>query len=153
MCGGNFRIRILCLALVLMTPLSWIVAMERFDDFQSVATNSKHFSGKCRRVVDGDSLYLEGLDTQVRLWGVDAPERDETGYSAAKKSLNRMAYGKLLRCEQQDIDKYKRIVARCFVVQSNANTSSLELNSEQLRLGVAQEYCRFTRNHYGYCRK
>ena len=28
------------------------------------------------RVVDGDSLYLAGQPRQIRLWGVDAPERN-----------------------------------------------------------------------------
>ncbi|NNC54748.1 MAG: hypothetical protein HKO07_03390 [Pseudomonadales bacterium] len=31
----------------------------------------------CRYVVDGDSLYLAGVKAQIRLWGVDAPERGE----------------------------------------------------------------------------
>jgi len=33
-------------------------------------------AGAVIRVVDGDSLYLEGVTAQIRLWGVDAPERD-----------------------------------------------------------------------------
>lgn len=136
---------LLLFALLSCAFISCVWAMESYT---APSSDSLQFIGKCNRVVDGDSLYLEGLDTQIRLWGVDAPERDEKGYSAAKNNLNRLAYGKPLRCVQQDIDKYNRIVARCFVKQNNS-----ELNREQIRAGVAKEYCYFSKNHYGYCKR
>ncbi len=107
----------------------------------------KVYTGLCRRVVDGDSLYLAGLDTQIRLWGVDAPERDESGYDAARSKLIDLALQQNLRCLQQDIDKYGRIVARCF-----RSADSVELNAIQIESGVADEYCHFSRNFYGNCR-
>ena len=110
-------------------------------------TSVEIYSGKCRRVVDGDSLYLDGVEKQIRLWGVDAPERDEDGYTAARKKLTHMALGKQLRCRLKDVDKYGRIVARCYREDDNT-----ELNLQQIESRVAREYCRFTANFYGYCR-
>jgi len=101
--------------------------------------------GKCRRVVDGDSLYVAGQDKQIRLWGVDAPETDEAGYQKAKDKLNKLAFNQKISCATQDIDKYGRIVARCFLPDGR------EINRLLLASGVSQEYCRFTKNYYGYC--
>ncbi len=104
-------------------------------------------TGRCRHVVDGDSLYLQGTDPQIRLWGVDAPERDEAGYQQAKDALHALAKGKQLSCERVDIDKYQRIVARCYLPDGR------EINEAMLDSGLADEYCRFTRNHYGRCKR
>lgn len=101
--------------------------------------------GLCRHVVDGDSLYVQGQKTQIRLWGVDAPERDEPGYQRAKNALSSMAKNKHIRCATKDIDKYDRIVARCYL------DNGKEINRQLLDSGVAKEYCRFTKNHYGHC--
>lgn len=97
------------------------------------------------RIVDGDSLYLRGSDKQIRLWGVDAPERDERGYRDATKTLKALAGERQLRCEIVDIDKYERLVCRCF------RRDGREVNRLMLESGTAQEYCFFSRGHYGFC--
>jgi endonuclease YncB( thermonuclease family) len=122
--------------------------------------------GLARYVVDGDSLYLAGEKRQIRLWGVDAPERDEAGFDAARSVLKKLALNKRLQCWQQDIDRYGRIVARCWPVseksnsddQSNATQApdklldkSLEINRLMIKSGSAIEYCFFTDGYYGFC--
>ena len=107
--------------------------------------NNFENSGRCNRVVDGDSLYIKGQKTQIRLWGVDAPERDEAGYQKAKDALIRLALNKTVYCSTEDIDKYDRIIARCY------DSNGKEINKTLLELGVSKEYCRFTKNHYGFC--
>lgn len=109
------------------------------------------YSGVCRHVVDGDSLYLTGLDTQIRLWGVDAPERDEAGFDAARSLLQRLAANKMLYCEQKAIDKYQRIVARCYL--DKQQSPQQEINRLLLNSKLAKEYCWFSKNHYGFCRR
>jgi len=141
------------LALIALLPTFAATAMEPLFERSNKNPGAKpasaeRYTAECYRVVDGDSLYLKGLETQIRLWGVDAPERDEPGYEAARNSLRRLALGRELRCETKDIDKYDRIVARCFDA-----VSGLELNREQIRRKVAKEYCYFTQNYYGYCRQ
>lgn len=111
---------------------------------QSLAVGQT-IEGKTDRVVDGDSLYLRGHKKQVRLWAVDAPETNEAGYNAARSELQRLALGKDLRCHIQDIDKYGRTVARC------EDEEGKDLNAAMLASGTAQEYCRWSKNFYGYC--
>ncbi|TAD77821.1 MAG: thermonuclease family protein [Sphingomonadales bacterium] len=71
-------------------------------------------------VIDGDSLKVGG--TEVRLFGVDAPEFSQTCYSngapvacgvMAKDALEGLIGGSRLACVTQDTDAYGRAVARC----------------------------------------
>ena len=109
----------------------------------------------CTHVVDGDSLYLTGFKPQVRLWGVDAPERNEQGYGAAKRALELLAQRQTLHCKMKDVDKYGRWVARCFSVQTPSidagDTVGKEINRALIDEGVAQEYCWFSKGFYGHC--
>lgn len=112
-----------------------------------VAEDDVFYADKCVRVVDGDSLYLDGLPTQIRLWGVDAPERGQAGFAEATSTLRQLALHNNLLCRQVDIDKYKRIVAHCFLA------SGEDINRLMLESGTAKEYCYFSRGHFGFCDK
>ncbi len=100
------------------------------------------------RVVDGDSLYLRGQQRQIRLWGVDAPERNKTGYWSARRALNSLTKNQRVSCFPKELDRYGRIVSRCFL---GGDRSGVELNRQLLTWGVAKEYCYFTRGVYGFC--
>jgi len=151
------RVEVFFVKLVAIISLVLIVACddmqvaqkqgEQSGGIKKIPSNVKiDHQGQCRHVVDGDSLYIAGQDTQVRLWGVDAPERDESGYQKAKQALAKLALKQNVYCATQDIDKYDRIVARCFL------ESGEEINQMLLASGVSQEYCRFSKNYYGFCR-
>lgn len=71
-------------------------------------------------VVDGDGLHF-GVE-RVRLWGIDAPERDQTCVVAqapypcgrqAAQALKELVQGKAVGCDKVDTDRYGRTVARC----------------------------------------
>ncbi|WP_162291014.1 thermonuclease family protein [Erythrobacter colymbi] len=71
-------------------------------------------------VIDGDSLKVGG--TEVRLFGVDAPEFTQTCSSngtlvacgaMAKDALEGLIAGSTLVCIAQDTDGYGRTIARC----------------------------------------
>jgi endonuclease YncB( thermonuclease family) len=91
--------------------------------------------------LDGDSFILSG--TEIRLYGIDAPEGRQTCHRAngseypcgreASRALRRLAQGKNVTCTIVTKDRYARNVAKC-------NTDSLELNHEMVRLGWAIAY-------------
>jgi endonuclease YncB( thermonuclease family) len=75
------------------------------------------------RVIDGDTLDVG--ETRVRLYGIDAPERDQPcttlrGQNWAcgdwvTRQVRDRYQGAQARCEAVDRDRYGRTVARCFV--------------------------------------
>jgi endonuclease YncB( thermonuclease family) len=75
------------------------------------------FSGTAR-VIDGDTIVIEG--TRIRLFGIDAPEIEQTcqdGWKAGQAAFDylsgmmpRTAY---IICTQRSIDQYHRVVALC----------------------------------------
>lgn len=92
--------------------------------------------------IDGDTLICSSGD-RVRIWGVNAPEKGESGSYAATISLKRLSAGGL-RCWTKG-RSYNRIVARCSGPQG-------DVGRDQLRRGHAVEWCRYSRGFYGTCR-
>ncbi|MFC7537804.1 thermonuclease family protein [Sphingomonas sp. GCM10030256] len=77
---------------------------------------------------DGDSFQVNGQ--RIRLFGIDAPEFDQTCQraggdwqcgQAAAEALSRLVVGKDVRCVAAGTDQYDRILARCTVGQVDVN--------------------------------
>lgn len=83
---------------------------------------------------DGDSLTISGQ--RIRLFGIDAPEFDQTcardgtqwacGQEAAGE-LAKLVTGKEVRCEPTGVDAFGRTVARCSVGRVDVNRSMVAL--------------------------
>ena len=92
-------------------------------------------------VIDGDTLVIG--KRHIRLFGIDAFERDQTcgrfrcGIEA-RKTLQDLARGQWLACEKQDMDTYGRTVAIC------RTSAGLDLGGEMVRRGLAVAYRRFS---------
>lgn len=65
------------------------------------------------RVIDGDTIQAAG--DRIRLWGIDAPETNTEAGRKAKRWLTEFLSGKDVSCSPRGVDKYRRIVARCFI--------------------------------------
>ena len=132
-----------------------MVAVQATTDSLNSTAYPSDITALCTDVVDGDSLYLKGFKPQVRLWGIDAPERSEQGYGAAKSALEQLVQKQTLHCKMKDVDKYGRWVARCFLVHTPrtdaGDTAAKEINRALIDKGVAQEYCWFSKGFYGRC--
>ena len=111
-----------------------------------VLAQTNTVSGVVRHVTDGDTLSLGGVDRAIRVWGLDAPERDERGASAATSTLQRLIAGQSLTCRVRDIDRYGRIVGQCFLPDGR------DIAAQMIAAGVAREYCYFSGGYYGTCR-
>lgn len=77
---------------------------------------------------DGDSLTVAGR--RVRLFGIDAPEFDQTCTrggqqwacgAAATEHLANLVTGREVRCIATGVDRYDRILARCTVGTTDIN--------------------------------
>ena len=103
------------------------------------------FAAKVVRVVDGDTFRVDGLERSIRIWGLDAPERGDSGGSAATRALRGLIEGREVNCRIRDIDRYRRIVGQCFLPDGR------DVAAAMIRKGAATEYCRFSKGHYGSC--
>ena len=92
--------------------------------------------GICVGVSDGDSLHLElpdGERVRVRLYGIDAPEKDQECALAARKKLGKLIYDKKIRVEVLDVDKYGRSVGKVYA-------GARYVNRYMLKEGLAWHY-------------
>ena len=92
--------------------------------------------GICVGVSDGDSLHLElpdGERVRVRLYGIDAPEKDQDFALPARKKLGKLIYNRQIRVEVVDIDKYGRYVGRVYA-------GARYVNRFMLKEGLAWHY-------------
>lgn len=121
---------------------SWQNRPQRQETGTQYERDVEEFFGRVSKIVDGDSLYVTGHKEQIRLWGVDAPEKHEIGYNQATQMLRQLAYDQPLKIEKVATDKYGRTLARCYFSDGG------ELNHEMIRTGVVKEYMRFTKGFY-----
>lgn len=99
------------------------------------------------RVIDGDTLEVDG--TRVRLWGIDAPEMQQTcvgGYQAgvqASAALTTLlsSSSERLACDQVDIDRYGRVIAVC-------RFGDVDIAAELVRSGMAMDWPRHSNGAY-----
>ncbi len=99
------------------------------------------------RIVDGDTIHIDKI--KYRLHGIDAPEIrqfcqiNNKNYNCGLKSKNfliSLIGSQFVRCEKKDVDRYKRIVAECFVGNTN-------LNKELVRNGWALAYRDYSKDY------
>lgn len=114
----SYRRRLLQIALIAML----VPALAHAQDISGPA-----------RATDGDTLNLTGF--VIRLHGIDAPElkqtcmRGGTAWACGREAANRLAAlveGKVVRCDQRDIDDYDRSVAACKVGQTDLSAAMVD---------------------------
>lgn len=103
-------------------------------------------AAKSVSVVDGDSLEMDGA--RIRLEGIDAPEYYQDCYQANRKKyacgiearqyLQKLVDGGKVRCVEHDLDRYKRSLCSCEVI--NKIGEKKNINEEMVRAGWAVVY-------------
>jgi len=91
-------------------------------------------------VVDGDTITLKG--TQIRLFGIDAPELDHPFGQKAKWALVSFCKGQTIRAEITHEDGHGRVVARCFLPNGD------DLSAKMVLSGLAIDWAKFSGGEY-----
>ncbi|SDE86023.1 nuclease homologue [Celeribacter baekdonensis] len=91
-------------------------------------------------VVDGDTIVIQ--KTQIRLFGVDAPEMNHPYGKKAKWALVRLCKGQSIRAEVTDVDSHGRTVARCYLPDGR------DLSAEMVKQGLAIDWPKFSGGLY-----
>ena len=100
------------------------------------------------RVVDGDTIHIG--KTKIRLHGIDAPEMKQTCKTSkgkeqkcgvlAKQALERLVRGQEVTCKGDTRDRYKRLIAVCYV-------GTLNINEQMVVDGWALAYHRYSTDY------
>ncbi|MGR3839008.1 MAG: thermonuclease family protein [Cognatishimia sp.] len=80
-------------------------------------------------MTDGDTITIQ--KTQVRLYGIDAPELDHPFGQKAKWAMVKLCKGNTIRAEVTEEDDYGRTVAKCFLPDGR------DLSAELVKQGLA----------------
>lgn len=91
-------------------------------------------------VTDGDTLRCRD-GTRVRIWGIQAPERHESGGSAATRAMSEIVGRADLTCQRKGTS-YRRVVARCRL------PSGRDVAAELVRQGHAEDWPKFSGGTY-----
>jgi endonuclease YncB( thermonuclease family) len=84
-------------------------------------------SGRVTQVFDGDSIEVRltnGL-IQVRLHGIDAPEKNQSGADEARSALARLISGREIELVPVEQDTYDRLVAGVLAGDTDVNAAML----------------------------
>lgn len=101
-------------------------------------------------VTDGDTIRIG--DERIRLYGIDAPEKDQVCRHGqlswpcgdeASKALATMVEGKLVRCLGEKRDRYKRLIATC------STADAMDLGASMVAQGWALAYRRYSCRYRG----
>lgn len=99
------------------------------------------FTGKVVAVFDGDSLQVlvHGGPVDVRIHGIDAPERGQAFSTVSRRALANLIFGKAVTVSVVETDRYGRRVGHVSVDGVNAGL-------EQLRGGLVWHYTFYSKD-------
>ncbi len=91
-------------------------------------------------VVDGDTITIAG-GARVRLLGINAPERGETGYEPPKNLLKQLILNKEVTLEQdgKNTDVYGRLLRHVFINNTLVTETLAEQGLVRAKFYVASE--------------
>lgn len=94
------------------------------------------YSGQVVAIADGDTftfLTTDKRQIKVRLAEIDTPERAQPYGSRARQALSDLIFGKEVRVEEADTDRYGRLVGHVYI-------GNLHVNRQLVRQGMAWVY-------------
>ncbi len=91
-------------------------------------------------VIDGDTFVSSEQQT-IRIWGIDAPEKDEPFYETATLTLENLIENEMLECTFIAKGKYRRDLMRCYLVDD-------DIAAIMVRKGMAKNYLEFPDDYY-----
>ncbi|WP_448325878.1 thermonuclease family protein [Sulfitobacter sp. M13] len=114
---------------------------EAFDETTAHSVTLPRMLEGPAYVTDGDTITIQ--KTQVRLYGIDAPELHHPYGKKAKWAMVNLCKGHSIRAEITDEDEYGRTVAKCFLPDGR------DLSEEMVKLGLAIDWPKFSGGKYG----
>jgi len=103
-------------------------------------TLAADFTGRVVGVSDGDTITVlhNGKGEQIRLHGIDSPEKRQAFGHRAKQFTSNLVFAKTVMVQVMDRDRYGRTVGVVLLPDGRS------LNHELVRAGLAWMYRRYT---------
>ena len=132
---------------ILRKTLNLTKKFLKFLSFLLIFNCSIYAKSSNLQVIDGDTIKFN--EKKFRLYGIDAPEINQKckingkDYFCGRKSkdfLEAKILGKEISCLEKDKDRYKRIIARCYL-------QNKDLNKMMVKNGWALAYRRYSSDY------
>ena len=124
-------------------PSLWpVVLLAATLAFGAACQGEPEAGGQTLKIFDGDSFIMRtagGEEIEVRLFGIDAPERSQPWSRKSRQALVGMLRGHGIDTDAVTVDTYGRTVAVVY-----RRTDGLNINQEMIRQGHAWVYRRYT---------
>jgi endonuclease YncB( thermonuclease family) len=124
-------------------PSLWpVVLLAATLAFGAACQGEPEAGGRTLKIFDGDSFIMRtagGEEIEVRLFGIDAPERSQPWSRKSRQALVGMLRGHGIDTDAVTVDTYGRTVAVVY-----RRTDGLNINQEMIRQGHAWVYRRYT---------
>lgn len=93
-------------------------------------------------IKDGDTIELlkDGKPLRVRLYGVDAPEKNQNFGTRARQFTSELVFGQAVQLQVKDTDRYGRTVGIIYLPDGRS------LNKELVRAGFAWHYKAYSKD-------
>lgn len=98
------------------------------------------------KISDGDTITVideNNVQTRVRLWGIDAPEKKQPFGEASRRHLAEKIAGENVQLESRGRDRYGRLLAVVWLGNENQNL-------RQVRDGYAWHYVQYAKKATDY---
>ncbi|WP_282153121.1 thermonuclease family protein [Ruegeria atlantica] len=122
------------------SPSQGVQQPQRFDADSAIPEPTEKILEGSAYVVDGDTIKIQ--KTQVRLFGVDAPEINHPYGKKAKWALVSLCKGQKVRAVVTAEDTHGRTVAKCYLEDGR------DLSAEMVKLGMAIDWPKFSDGKY-----
>tara|TARA_B100000780_G_C21114437_1_gene450719 strand:- start:381 stop:845 length:465 start_codon:yes stop_codon:yes gene_type:complete len=91
------------------------------------------------RVIDGDTFITD--KDRIRLWGINAPEKNQPYYDVATFALTKFLKTKV-KCKHIDIDKYQRNIMQCMSLDGQ------DIGAMMVWTGMARDFSKYSGGYY-----
>ncbi len=96
--------------------------------------------GQAVWIKDGDSFLMRsnGVQYEIRLYGIDAPEYKQPGGQNALKTLIKLIKNKTIKVETKGTDRYRRLIGKVYL------DDETYINLEMVKRGQAHWYKKYS---------
>lgn len=121
-----------------LRPSAFLLALITVVALATISVAADPVPAKVVGVSDGDTItvVMDGQQTKIRLWGIDAPEKGQDFGQAATDAIKQLTAGRAVTVQAVDRDRYGRTVAMVYA-------DGISVNEAMIREGAAWVFTKY----------